>query len=148
MSNEMTKEEKAAEKAAAREAKKAQAQAEKDAKKAEREAHKAAKLQAKQDAQQAREDARAAKVQVKADAKAAREANRQPEQNGMRRPSPNGKTGRVWLLIDTMTAIHGSTVSVSELLAVATAEGIAEATVRSQYAYWKKFHGLTKAVTA
>lgn len=148
MSNEMTKEEKAAEKAAAREAKKAQAQAEKEAKKAEREAHKAAKLQAKEDAKQAREDARAAKAQAKVDAKAAREANRQPEQNGVRRPGAEGKCGRVWALADSMSTAQGQMVPVADLLAAGSAEGIGSATVRTQYAHWKKFNGLSKAAKA
>jgi len=116
-------------KRAEREAKKAAAKAEKEAKKAEREA------------------ARAAKEQAKAAAKAAREANRQPEQNGIRRPGPEGLCGRVWGLADELSATLGQPVPIANLLEAGKAQGLNTSNIRTEYARWKKFHGLTGRIT-
>lgn len=128
-----------AEKAAAKE----QTAAQKEAAKAEKEAAKAAKLQAKADAKAAKEAAKAAKEQAKLDAKAEKDSTRQPEQNGVRRPGPDGKCGRVWALADELSAQLGQAVPIANLLEAANAEGLTASNVRCEYARWKKFHGLS-----
>lgn len=132
---------------AEREAKKAAAEAEKEAKKVEREAVKQAKIDAKAAAVAEREAAKAAKEQAKADAKAAREANRQPEQNGIRRPGPDGLCGRVWGLADELSASLGQPVPISNLLEAGEAQGLNPSNIRTEYARWKKFHGLSGRIT-
>jgi chemotaxis protein histidine kinase CheA len=130
-------------KQAEREAKKAAADAEKEAKKAEREAAKQAKLDAKEAAKAEREAVKAAKEQAKADAKAAKEANRQPEQNGIRRPGPDGLCGQVWGLADRLSAELGQAVPIANLLESGVAAGLNPSNIRTEYARWKKFHGLS-----
>ena len=114
--------EKAAEKKAAKEAQKAQ-------EKADREAKKAAE--------------KAAKEQAKADAKAAREANRMPEQNGIRRPKPDTLCGKAWGIFDSVSQKNGAPASIGESMELAKADGLNEANVRAEYARWRKFHGIT-----
>lgn len=141
-------------KQAEREAKKAAAEAEKEAKKAEREAAKQAKLDAKEvakaereAAKAEREAAKAAKEQAKADAKAAKEANRQPEQNGIRRPGPDGLCGQVWGLADRLSQELGQAVPIANLLKAGVAAGLDPSNIRTEYARWKKFHGLSGRIT-
>ena len=126
---------------------KAQKQAEKEAKKAEREAAKQAQIDAKAAAVAEREAAKAAKEQAKADAKAAREANRQPEQNGIRRPGPDGLCGQVWGLADKLSSELGQAVPIANLLEAGEAQGLNPSNIRTEYARWKKFHGLTGRIT-
>lgn len=116
-------------KQAEREAKKAAADAEKEAKKAKREAAKQAKLDAKEAA------------------KAKREANRQPEQNGIRRPGPEGVCGQVWGLADKLSQELGQAVPIANLLEAGVAAGLNPSNIRTEYARWKKFHGLSGRIT-
>lgn len=132
---------KAAEKAAKKEA----AEAAKADKKAAVEAEKAAKLQAVEDAKAAKE---AAKVQAKLDAKAAEDAQRQPEQNGVRRPGPDGLCGKVWGLADTLSAEMGQAVPIANLLKAGEEQGLNPSNIRTEYARWKKFHGLSGRIVA
>jgi hypothetical protein len=148
------KEAKAKETAAAKEArakeraeKKAAAEQAKVDAKAQKEAEKQAKLKAKEDAKAAKEAEKQAKAKAKADAKAAKEANRQPEQNGVRRPGPDGKCGQVWAMADKMSNDLGQAVPIANLLESAKAAGMNESNVRTEYARWKKFHGLTGRIT-
>lgn len=103
-------------------------------------------------AKQAREDARKAKAEEKAkgreEAKTAKEASKQPEQNGVRRPKAEGLCGRAWAMFDEVSKANGSPASIGETLPKATAAGINEATVRTQYARWRKFYGVTGRVKA
>lgn len=135
------------EKADAAAAAKAAKQAEKDAKAAEKEAKKA-EAEAAAAAKVAEAEAKkAAKLQAIEDAKAAKEANRQPEQNGIRRPGPNGLCGRVWGLADKLSADLNQPVPVADLLVAGEAEGLNTANIRTEYARWKKFHGISGRVT-
>ncbi len=134
--SEKTQEQLDAEAAAA-----AQKQAEKEAKAAA-----AAEAKAAKDAE--REAAKAAKEQAKLDAKAAKEAARQPEQNGIRRPGPDGLCGKVWTLADTLSASLGQAVPIANLLEAGVAQGLNPSNIRTEYARWKKFHGLTGRTTA
>jgi hypothetical protein len=147
MSNEKTPEEIAAEKQAEKEriaAEKAEAKrvkAEEAAqKKAEREAAKAAKAE---EAAAKKAAAEAERERKKAEAEAAREASKQPIQNGIRRPKPDGKCGQAWAVFDAVSEKNGSPASIGESMEIAKAEGQNEANVRAEYARWRKFHGLS-----
>lgn len=129
--------------AAAKAAKQAEKDAKAAAKQAEKDAAAAAAAQKVADA----EAKKAAKEQAIADAKAAKEANRQPEQNGVRRPGPNGLCGRVWGLADDLSASLGQPVPVADLLVAGEAEGLNTTNIRTEYARWKKFHGIQGRVT-
>lgn len=88
----------------------------------------------------------AAKVQKKADAKVAKEASKQPKQNDVRRPKPATVTGKVWAIFDDLSGKAGSPATIGDSLKAAT--GVPEATVRTQYARWRKFHGIVGRTTA
>ena len=137
----------AAQKQAKKEAKAAAAAEAKAAKDAERAAKKAAAEAEKEAAKAEREAAKAAKEQAKADAKAAREANRQPEQNGIRRPGPEGLCGQVWGLADCLSQELGQAVPIANLLEAGVAAGLNPSNIRTEYARWKKFHGLSGRIT-
>lgn len=92
-------------------------------------------------------EVKAAKEQAKADAKAAREANRQPEQNGIRRPGPEGMCGQVWGLADSLSQQLGQAVPIANLLEAGVAAGLNPSNIRTEYARWKKFHGLSGRIT-
>lgn len=107
---------------------------------AAKEAEKAAKAQAKL-------DAIAAKAEAKAAAQAAKEANRMPENNGVRRPKPDTLCGRVWTLADTLSAQLNQAVPIAMLLEHSAAQGLVEGNVKTEYARWRKFNGITGRVT-
>lgn len=89
----------------------------------------------------------AAKVEAKAAAKAAKESAKMPKQNDVRRPKAGTTTGKVWGIFDELSAKSGAPAAIGDALKAAT--GIPEATVRTQYARWRKFHGITgRAVAA
>jgi membrane protein involved in colicin uptake len=151
---EKTAEQIAAEKAAAEQAKaeaKAKKEAEKSEAKAKREAEaadkkaakEAEKAQKKADAEAKKAAEKAAKEQAKIDAKAARDANRMPEQNGIRRPKPDTLCGKAWGIFDSVSQKHGAPASIGESMELAKADGLNEANVRAEYARWRKFHGIT-----
>ena len=123
-----------AEKAAAAKEAKEKAAAAKEADKAEREAKKLAEKEAKDAA--------------KAEKAAAKEANKMPEQNGIRRPKPNTETGKVWALADSISANLGQPTPIANLLADGQAQGLNDSTIRTQYNRWRVFHGITGRVLA
>lgn len=131
--------EKAAKKAAAEEAK---AKA-----KADREAKAKAKIEEKAAKAKAKEEVKAAKEKAKAEAKAAKDAARQPEQNGVRRPGPDGLCGQVWTLADELSAELGQPVPIANLLVASEAKNFNPSNVRTEYARWKKFHGLAGRIS-
>ena len=120
--------EKAARDAAAVE-KKAQKDAEKIAAAAKREADKAAKAQAKIDAKVA--------------AEAAKESSKMPIQNEVRRPKPETTCGKCWAVYDEMSNKRGQPVAIADAKKVLESMGINEATIRTQYAHWRKYNGVT-----
>lgn len=136
-----------AQKQAEKEAKAAAAAEAKAAKDAERAAKKAAAEAEKEAKKAEREAAKAAKEQAKLDAKAAKEASRQPEQNGIRRPGPEGLCGQVWGLADKLSQELGQAVPIANLLEDGAAAGLNPSNIRTEYARWKKFHGLTGRIT-
>ena len=129
----------------------AKAKAEKVAKaaaeKAEAKAKKEAETKAKADAKVAEKAKKEAEAKAKADAKAAataaKESTKMPEQNGVRRPKPGGSCAKVWDLADQLSKSLGSPVPIASLSAAATAAAINESTIRTQYALWRKFYGIT-----
>ena len=126
---------------------KEQAAAEKEAKAAARAAEKEAKAQAAAEAKAQKEAERAAKIAEKEAAKLARITEREPEQNGMRRPKPGTKTRAIWDLCDQLSTELQRPVAIAELRA-ALPEGTNENTIRTQYAFWRKFFGITGRVEA
>lgn len=94
-------------------------------------------------AKQAKADAKAA---AKVASKAAKEAAKQPKQNDVRRPKPNTTTGKVWAIFDDLSGKAGSPATIGDSLKAAT--GVPEATVRTQYARWRKFHGIVGRTSA
>lgn len=110
---------KAAEKAAKKEAEKAAAAAAKEAAKAEKAAAKAAK---------ATKEPKAPKV----------------EQNGVSRPGPDTKCGKIWTSIEELAIQNGSVPSIKQVMELDSLKGEVEATVRTQYARYKTFHGLVR----
>lgn len=133
----------AAEKAAADKKKadeKAAAEAKKAQEKAAKEAEKKAKADAKAQEKAKREADAKAKADKKAADKAAKEAAKQPKQNDITRPAPDTKTGTVWKLADELSKKRGSPVAIADLMTAGQAAGINDATIRTQYARWRKFH--------
>jgi hypothetical protein len=136
---------KAADKAAA-DAKKAKDKADADAKKAKDAADKAAADKAAKEKAESKAAEKAAKDKAAADAKAAKEAAKMPEQNGIRRPAPAGDTGKVWAIADDITKKRGQAAAIAEVLEVGRAQTINDATIRTQYARWRKFNGVVGRV--
>lgn len=65
-----------------------------------------------------------------------------PESNGVRQPRENTHCARIWTLATKMSTDAKATVAVGDLIEVATGEGYNEATIKTQYARWRKFHGI------
>lgn len=140
-------------------AKKAEEAAAKKAEKEEQAIALAAKKAADKEAAAAKrkQDAEAkvaAKAQAKEDAKKAKDEARMPSQNDIRMPKPGTDCGKAWAVFTSVSDKNGAPASIGESMELAKAEGINEATIRTQYARWRKFHGVsgrienpTKAVT-
>lgn len=75
-----------------------------------------------------------------------REAKKEPEQNGIRKPSVGTLCRAAWDLLDAVTAEMGQTAPISYVLPVALAKGLNEANVKAEYARWKKYHGISGRV--
>lgn len=137
-----------AEKKAESEKLKAQKKADADAAKAA--AKEKADKKAAADAEKA-----AAKAKKEADKKAAAEAKaaakpakvQMPEQNGIRRPKPDGLCGQAWATMDRLSSQLGQPVPISTLLEATNRAGLSEGNVRAEYARWRKFNGVTGRVT-
>lgn len=99
------------------------------------------KIRAAKQAEKAAEKAR-----EKAEREKEKEANRMPEQNGVRRPQPETSCGRAWALMDQISATLGQPAPISYVLNLAARHGLNEDTVKTQYARWKKFNGVTGRV--
>lgn len=116
------------------------------AKKAVEKAEKKATEEADKAAKKAQADAeKAAKTQAAEQTKA---ASKLPEQNGITRPKPDSQTGKAWAIFDQVSNKNGAPASIGETLPMATAQGINEATCRTQYARWRKFNGVAGRVDA
>ncbi len=142
----------AADPAAEAAAKAEQAAAKKKAAEEKKAADKAAREE-KKAADKAAREAKKAEAKAKKDAeaaakKAAKDAAKQPEQNGIRRPKPGTDCGKLWEIFDSASAAKGAPAAISECKPKADAMGINEATCRTQYARWRKFHGVEGRVSA
>jgi hypothetical protein len=153
----------AAAQAAAAAAAAAAAQAAAD-KKAAKDAEKAAKAAAKEADKKAKADKKAADAAAKLEAKAKADAEKaekaaakaaskpakvvMPEQNGVRRPKPEGLCGQVWTLADNISRQMGQPVPIATLLEASKAAGLNEGNVRAEYARWRKFNGVSGRVVA
>lgn len=108
------------------------------------------KAEAKAKKEQERADKKAAKEKEKADKKASKEAAKaaakQPSQNGISRPKADTITGKVWAIFDELSQKSGAPATIGDSLKAAA--GTAEATVRTQYARWRKFHGISGKAAA
>lgn len=121
---------KAAEKAAQKEAEKAERAAQREAKKAEKQAEREAEKERK---------------------RLEREAARGPEQNGMRYPTEGSMTRSVWDNADQLSRELGRPCAIAELMERCNPndpDGPSENTVRTQYAGWRKYHGISGRVVA
>lgn len=65
-----------------------------------------------------------------------------PEQNGVREPRPNTNCAAIWSLATSMSTERKATVAVGDLIDAGTAAGFNIATIKTQYARWRKFHGI------
>jgi hypothetical protein len=141
------KEQETAQKKLEREQKKAAKDAEKAAAAEAKEAAKAAKQQEKADKQAQKEAAMLARNEAKAAKAAQREQAKQPEQNGVRRPKPEGECGKAWALFDTLSAAKGAPVAAAEIRAALPQHAhLNEGNVKAEYPRWKKFHGLSGTI--
>jgi membrane protein involved in colicin uptake len=122
---------------------KAKAKALRDAAAAEKKAEKdKAKLEAAAKRQADKDAKVAAKAQAKADALAAKEAKKQPQQNGVTRPKPETTCGKCWAEYDRLAGERGGVAAIADAKPALTAQGINDATIRTQYAHWRKYNGI------
>jgi membrane protein involved in colicin uptake len=121
----------------------ANAEADAAAKKAAADKEKAEKAAASAAKKAEREAAKTAK---KAEKEAAKAANKQPTQNDITRPKAGTITGKLWDTFDTLSRETGLPATIGD--AMKRSEGTAEATVRTQYARWRKFNGVTGRAAA
>lgn len=128
---------KAAQQAAKEQAKKAAEEA-KAQKAAEKEAAKQAKAAEKAAEKAKKEEEKKAAEEAKSAAKAAT-----PEQNGIKRPKSGTATGRVWEIADHISGQLEAPASIRAVLEAGKAEGLNDATIKTQYARWRQFHGVT-----
>ena len=71
-----------------------------------------------------------------------------PKQNGITRPKPGTKTGRVWEIADALSAQANAPAPRKNVIAQGVAEGINPATLATQYGRWRRFHGLAREPVA
>lgn len=107
----------------------------------------------KAQAEQDKKDREAKKAQEKADREAEaerkrqeRESKKEPEQNGIRKPSVGTLCRAAWDLFDAISATMGQTAPISYVLPVALEKGLNEANVKAEYARWKKYNGISGRV--
>ena len=81
-------------------------------------------------------------------ANARKELDKMPTRNGMRRPKPGTKTGRIWEIADNISGEIKAPASRAAVLEVAKEEGANLSMAVSQYSYWRKFNGVTGRVVA
>lgn len=144
----MTDEQKAAEAAAKAQAKAdaaAKAQAEKQAKAAQKATEKAEREAKREADKKAKADAKIAAKQAAEDAK---KAGQMPMQNDIRRPKANTECGKAWGIFDSISNANGSPAAIADAMVQTRAAGINDATTRTQYARWRKFHGVEGRIVA
>lgn len=78
---------------------------------------------------------------LKTDAAAAPKVARET-QNGQTKPAKGTKTGRLWAIIDQISAKNGAPAQRKDVLERAEKEGFNFSMSANLYAHWRKFHGL------
>lgn len=115
-------------------------------------AKKAAKEKAAKDRKEKSAEKKKEKEKEIAQKKLDREANREPEQNEIRKPKPGTLCRQIWDQADSISTKLQQPVPIKDLLAnfqsLIDAEKCSVATVKTQYARWRKFHGVTGRVSA
>lgn len=86
--------------------------------------------------------ASAAKSKKSAPKAKATRATNLVEKNGVRRPGPDGNTGKIWEIADDISKKTGAPAYRKDVLAAADKQGIPTATAATQYGRWRKFNGL------
>lgn len=76
------------------------------------------------------------------------EVVKEPEQNGVRRPAAGGKTRVPWDIADRVSAEVRRPATRKEVVDAAIAAGCNPSMAQSQYARWRKFHGIEGRVAA
>lgn len=132
---------------AAAEAKKTERAAKAEAKRQEQEALKAARA-AEREAKKA--EAAAKKAAEKAEREAEKErraaekaANQMPIQNDIRRPRPGTQCAQLWDAYDSASTEKQAPVAIGDIMEHLLSQGFNPATIRTQYARWRQFHGVT-----
>lgn len=69
-----------------------------------------------------------------------------PSQNGITMPKDGTNCSNIWKAADAMSAEIKAPVAVGDLMVKLVANGYNEATIKTQYARWRKFHGVTGRV--
>lgn len=113
--------------------------AEAEAKKQEKAAKAAAKAEEK-----AKKEAEKAAKKAEKEAKAAEKKAAKPvmpTQNGITAPRP-GKCADAWNLATELSQAKGETVTMGDFVEAGKAAGLNEGNMRTEYARWRKFHGL------
>lgn len=87
-------------------------------------------------------EAAKAKKTAAAAKKAERDAKRQPNQNGVTRPKPGTRCAEAWDIFDTISKANRKPSTIGEAMA-RKPKKLNDATVRTQYSRWRKFHGVT-----
>lgn len=112
-------------------------------KKATKEAEKAAKAEAAKLEKERKAAEKAEQKKAEAERKAAEKAaNTMPESNGVRRPKPGTVCGDAWAVFDAVSQETGAPATMAASLTKA-GDSINEATLRTQYARWRAFFGIT-----
>ncbi|MER9337383.1 hypothetical protein NKJ06_25935 [Mesorhizobium sp. M0293] len=66
-----------------------------------------------------------------------------PMRNGVIRPRPDTLCGRAWAVADELAA-YSVTPSTADVIAHGVSRGLNPGNLRTEFTYWKKFHGLGK----
>lgn len=66
-----------------------------------------------------------------------------PSQNGITMPKEGTNCANIWAKADEMSKAIQGPVAVGDLMDLLMKEGYNEATIKTQYARWRKFHGVT-----
>ena len=119
-------------------------------------AEKEARAKKKADEKAAKEAKKKEEADKKAAEKAAKEAAKEaaktqgkmPMQNDVRRPKPESTCGKCWAVYDDLSTKRGSPCAIADAKKILDGMGINEATIRTQYAHWRKFNGVSGRVEA
>lgn len=93
--------------------------------------------------EKARELKKAQKAAEKLEKQKQKEASKMPIQNDIRRPKAETRCGQIWNIVDKISAQMGQPAPVKYVLAEGVENGFDENTIKTQYARWRKFNGVT-----